>query len=95
MFRDSATGGAGYGPPSIQPFLIHDFVLPTKGTQLRGTVEDILMMVILIAWKRTSEEYKGCCARAAGLEVLNIIATGGNEEAIIEAKVAKTMMPTY
>ena len=75
--------------PDYSTLLIDDFVLPTKHTQLRGAVEDILMMVTLNALERTRKEYEKLL-RAAGLEVVNIFATGGNEEAIIEAKIAKT-----
>lgn len=46
-------------------------------------------MVTLNALKQRSEQYDRLL-RAAGLEVVNIFSTGGNKEAIIEAKVAKT-----
>ena len=78
--------------PEYSTLLIDDFVLPTKNTQLRGAVEDILMMVTLNALERTSEQYEKLL-RAAGLEVVNIFPTGGNEDAIIEAKVAVTKNP--
>ena len=75
--------------PEYSTLLIDDYVLPTKNTQLRGAVEDILMMVTLNALERTSKQYERLL-RAASLEIVNIFPTGGNEEAIIEAKVAVT-----
>ena len=74
--------------PEYSSLLIDDKVLPTQRTQLRGAVEDILMMVTLNAFERTSRQYKGLL-RAAGLEIVNIFAAGTNEEAVIEAKIAK------
>lgn len=46
------------------------------------------MMVTLNSLERTSRQYE-TLLRAAGLEIVNIFAVGANEEAIIEAKVAK------
>ena len=78
--------------PGYSTLLIDDYVLPTKNTQLRGAVEDILIMVTLNSLERTSAEYEKL-QRAAGLKVVNIFVTGGNEEAIIEAKVAMIAHP--
>lgn len=74
--------------PDYSTLIIDDFVLPVKGTQLRGAVEDILMMICLNALERTSREYEELF-RDAGMEIVNIFAVGPNEEAIIEAKVRK------
>ena len=74
--------------PEYSSLLIDDKVLPTQRAQLGGAVEDILMMVSLNAFERTSRQYEGLL-RAAGLEIVNLFAAGTNEEAVIEAKIAK------
>ena len=74
--------------PEYSTLLIDDFVLPTKDTQLRGAIADILMMVTLNALERTSRQYE-TLLRAASLEIVRIFAVGANEEAIIEVKVAR------
>ncbi|MCJ1384330.1 hypothetical protein MMC17_007446, partial [Xylographa soralifera] len=71
--------------PDYSTLLIDDFVLPAKETQLRGAIEDVLMMVYLNALERTSKQYEDLL-RAAGLEIVNVFAVGANEEAIIEAQ---------
>ena len=74
--------------PEYSTLLIDDYVLPSKNSQLRGAVEDILMMVTVNALERTSSQYENVL-RGAGLEIVNIFSTGTNEETTIEAKVAK------
>ena len=73
--------------PEYSSLLIDDFVLPTNDTQLRGAIEDILMMVTLNALERTSRQYEEMLC-AAGLKIVNFFAVGANEEAIMEVKVA-------
>lgn len=68
--------------------LIDDFVLPVKGCQLRAAMSDMLMMVLLNSMERTSTHYEQLL-RSAGLEISNIFSVGTNEEAIIEARIAR------
>ena len=74
--------------PEYSSLLIDDYVLPTQRARLHGAVEDILMMVSLNALERTAKQYEGLL-RAAGLEIVNIFPAGTNEEAVIEARIAK------
>ena len=74
--------------PDYSSLLIDDFVLPSKETQLRGAVEDILMMVYLNALERTLKQYERLL-QSLGLEIINIFSAGANEEAIIEARIRK------
>ena len=71
----------------IYCLVIDDFVLPTNDTQLRGAIEDVLMMVTLNALERTSRQYEELLY-AAGLKVVNLFTVGANEKAIIEVKIA-------
>ena len=68
--------------------LIDDFVLPTIKAQLRGAIEDVLMMVCLNALERTERQYEELL-REAGLEVVRIYQVGANEEALIEARIRR------
>ena len=72
--------------PGYSTLIIDDFVLPTKDTQLRGALSDILMMVIFNALERTSRQYEELL-RAAGLKIVNLFAVGTNEEAVMEVKI--------
>ncbi|KAK0513495.1 hypothetical protein JMJ35_004481 [Cladonia borealis] len=72
--------------PEYSTLLIDDFVLPTKDTQLRGALSDILMMVTVDALERTSRQYEELL-RAAGLKIVNLFAVGTNEEAVMEVKI--------
>ena len=72
--------------PGYSTLIIDDFVLPTKDTQLRGALSDILMMVISNALERTSKQYEELL-RAAGLKTVNLFAVGTNEEAVMEVKI--------
>lgn len=75
--------------PEYSSLLIDDFVLPTKDAQLRGAIEDILMMVTLNALERTSRQYEELLC-AAGLKVVNLFAVGANEEMIMEVKIVRS-----
>ena len=68
--------------------LIDDFVLPTIKAQLRGAIEDVLMMVCLNALERTERQYEELL-KEAGLEVVRIYQVGANEEALIEARIRR------
>ena len=72
--------------PGYSTLIIDDFVLPTKDTQLRGALSDILMMVLFNALERTSRQYEELL-RAAGLKIVNLFAVGTNEEAVMEVKI--------
>ncbi|KAK0628777.1 S-adenosyl-L-methionine-dependent methyltransferase [Bombardia bombarda] len=74
--------------PDYSTLLIEDYVLPARETQLRGAVEDILMMVVLNSLERTAKQYEDIL-HAAGLDIVNIYAVGANEEGIIEARITK------
>lgn len=74
--------------PDYSTLLIDDYVLPARQVQLRGAIEDILMLAVLNSLERTAKQYENLLS-AAGLEIVNIYEVGPNEEAVIEAKVAK------
>ncbi|KAL2166074.1 hypothetical protein VTG60DRAFT_3308 [Thermothelomyces hinnuleus] len=74
--------------PDYSTLLIDDYVLPARHVQLRGSVEDILMLAVLNSLERTAKQYENLLS-VAGLEIVNIYEVGPNEEAVIEAKVAK------
>ncbi|KAL4815494.1 S-adenosyl-L-methionine-dependent methyltransferase [Aspergillus spinulosporus] len=74
--------------PEYSSLLIDDYVLPSKGAQLRSAIADIHMMAMFDSSERTLRQYEEMLA-AAGLEIVAVFPTGPNEEAISEARVRK------
>ncbi|RMZ79472.1 hypothetical protein DV738_g3412, partial [Chaetothyriales sp. CBS 135597] len=74
--------------PDYSSLLIDDYVLPTKGAQLRSAIADILMLIHFNSSERTSSQYQQILA-SAGLDLVAVYPKGPNEEAIIEARVRK------
>ncbi|GES61575.1 putative O-methyltransferase [Aspergillus terreus] len=78
--------------PEYSSLLIDDYVLPSKGAQLRSAIADIHMMAMFHSSERTSRQYEAMLT-AAGLEIVAVFPTGVNEEAIIEARVKSSVSP--
>ena len=75
--------------PEYASLLIDSLVFPTKDTQLRRTLEDILMMVTLNVLERTSRQYEELLC-AAGQKVVKLFVLGGEEEMSMGVDVARS-----